>query len=214
MRSKGAQQGNRLFLHDIRGVVADEDDTPTDGKTSIQMKTVLAWQICQNVQQFNGEIFNKGNHQKSRHMAITQFQTEFKDEELMTEIFSDISYDVSCMAKEFVFGHVRRMTGEAPVDLYYLNDTRNRGSAVLGQSFKSNGIRFTTKPEHLQGVLASTMQRLNHLHGASDRLQAMTHLLMEGALRPRLNIFSNWFDKTLTQHSRRLVRRIQRDWCC
>ena len=181
MRSKGPQKGNRVFLHDTQGIVADEDDTP-DGRSDLDTEeedarmanmpecTAIQWRNIQEMQPANVNPYGS-----------TQFRTPFKDDELLNGIFSDISYDVSCIAKEFVFGHVRRMTGEPPVDLYYLNDTRNRSSAVLGQSFKSNGIRFSIRPEHLQGVLTSSMRRLDGPLGASDRLQSMTHLLMESA---------------------------------
>ena len=167
MRSKGTQQGNRVFLHDTRGVVADEDDTP-DGRSDLDTEeddakkvnmpecTAIQWRNIQQMQPANVKAYGS-----------TQFRTQFKDDELLTEIFSEISYDVSCIAKEFVFGHVRRMTGEPPVNLYYLNDTRNRSSAVLGQSFKSNGIKFVLRSEHLQAVLDSAMERLNGSLGAS-----------------------------------------------
>ena len=102
MRSKGTQQGNRVFLHDTRGVVADEDDTP-DGRSDLDTEeddakivnmpecTAIQWRNIQQMQPANVKAYGS-----------TQFRTQFKDDELLTEIFSEISYDVSCIAKEFV----------------------------------------------------------------------------------------------------------------
>ena len=183
MRSKGVQNGNQVWLHDTLGIVSDEDDTP-DGRSDLDEDDVrkvnmpectpIQWRNIQQMQPVNVEAYGSA-----------QFETEFKDDDLLSEIFSGISYDVSCIAKEFVFGHVRRMTGQPHADLYYLNDTRNRANAVLGQSFKSNGIKFEVRPVHLQSVITSTMNRLNGPLGASDRLQSMTHLLMESAALSR-----------------------------
>ena len=209
MRSKGPQKGNRVFLHDTPGIVADEDDTPvgrSDLDTEDEDAVMANMPECSSIQWRDIQEIRPG---EVKAYGSTQFRTQFKNDELLSKIFSSIVYDVSCIAKEFVFGHVRRMTGRPPANMYYLNDTRNRSSAVLGQSFKSNGIKFSVNSEHLQGVLSSGMERLNGPLGGSDRLHSMTHLLMESSALSRFQAehvlriallksspqtLANWFD--------------------
>lgn len=185
IRSKGPQKGNRVFLSNTPGIVADEDDTPigrSDLDTEDEDATMVNMPECSAIQ---WRDVQENTPFPVEPYGCTQFGTQFAGDELLSEMFSSIHYDTSCVAKEFVFGHVRRMTGQPPVNMYYLNDSRNRSSAVLGQSFKSNGIRFKLKSEHLHGILLSGITRLNGSHGGSDRLQCMTHLLMETAALSR-----------------------------
>ena len=66
--------------------------------------------------------------------------------------------------------------------VYYLDNARHRSTVVLGQSFKTNGIQFSFNADHLKSLMEETWVRLNDPeHGASDRLQAVTHILMEVA---------------------------------
>ena len=99
---------------------------------------------------------------------------QFSRNELIHGMFSEIKYDTSCNANEYVFGHVRRMTGRPPSMVYYLDNARHRSTVVLGQSFKTNGIQFSFNADHLKSLMEETWVRLNDPeHGASDRLQAV-----------------------------------------
>ena len=109
-------------------------------------------------------------------------------------MFSEINYDTSCNANEYVFGHVRRMTGRPPSMVYYLDNARHRSTVVLGQSFRPTVFSFHSM-QITYTLMEETWVRLNnHEDGASDRLQAVT-LLMEVAslsLSGRAS-FENWF---------------------
>ena len=183
MMSKGLQNGNRVFLTDTPGIVADEDDTPR-GRQDLELDdgedpptsnmpecTAIQWREIMENTPFSVHSYGRA-----------RFGMEFSSNEIVRGMFSEIKYDTSCNANEYVFGHVRRMTGRPPSTVYYLDNSRHQSSVVLGQSFKTNGLQFCFDASHLQSVLQGTWERLNDPDaGSSDRLQAVTHVLMEAA---------------------------------
>ena len=182
MNSYGPSEGNRVFPLEESGVrIADGDDGPQttsqsseeDGEIHpvnapeclpIQWRS-LAQTGPESVQAYGQRLLDRG--------------LRFDDDPIMATLFDSIEFDSGTQAKEFAYGHVRRLQAREAADVYLVD--ADRRPVAVGREFKTNAIRFHLSEGHAKLVLDEALQRLRAPEGAADRIQAVHHVLMEHA---------------------------------
>lgn len=181
MKSKGPSNGHRVKLAtDPEGAIADGDDVEDtyeaseeasdDADSPINMPTCHAIQWRRVRERIPKPIKSYVGPFKDR---------EFHTDPLISSLFDEVMFDGFAEVSEYTFGHSRKYTGMNGPDVMYVNNGRDKETAVLGHTFNTDAISFKINPELMSGLLGQIREGLKTPEWNAHQLNFFSHLMIE-----------------------------------